>query len=177
MLLVYLYRNSFSVIQHRDSICLSVDHNLHPIHIWITLLVISSIDNDFIKNLVESRSVRDIATFNALRVGVENKHWLGDLLRASDVCVGTEEDVLELSLLLVSLFYCLLFGRLLAWRCVLGGGNVGPASLFVRLLRRVLIMDVVLGIGVARLGGGVGAAADALGIAVEIHGGGFGREQ
>ncbi len=174
VLLVNLDRNALSIIHHRDGIAIGVHHHFHPIHGGITLLVIGSIDNDFIKNLVESRSVRDVTTLNALRLGVENKHWLGDLLRAPNVRIGTKEDVFELSLLLVGLFDCLvLFGRFVVARrcfgcCSLGGGVVGAAS---SLLRRRIWMSVfvnVLIVGVARGRGGVGAA-DALGVAVEIH--------
>ena len=53
-----------------------------------------------VKDLVETRHEGDILHGHSLSFGVD-PHWLGGWLDTTNVSVGSEEDVLQLSLLLV----------------------------------------------------------------------------
>ena len=151
MLLVHLDGDALAVVLDGDGIGLGVDGNVHPIHIGIALLVVGGIDQDLIENLVQTGRVRDGAFDDPTGFGVEDEHGLSGRFRRADVRVGTEEDVLELRLLLVHLLDGLLldlFAFGLGW-----SGNILDAHIVV-----VVAVEVGEGIegGLLGLGGGGG---------------------
>ena len=125
MLLVHLDGDAPAVVLDGDGIVLGVDGHVHPIHVGIALLVVGGIDQDLVKDFVETGRVRDGAFDDPAGVGVEHEHGLGGRFGRADVGVGTEEDVFELRLLLVNLLDALLLvGRGRRLFGLGGSGNV-----------------------------------------------------
>lgn len=77
-----------------------VDGDLDRVHGGVTDFVVRSIHQDLIKDLVEPRDER-----NRLELHLDtivHPEWLLLLLCAADVCVWTQQDVLQLGLFLVN---------------------------------------------------------------------------
>lgn len=114
MLLMFDHGYALAIIHYRDNPPFRIEVNLHPVHVrWITLLVIGSIDHNLVKDLVEARSVGNLSlddpwrpAFDIMIIFIENKHWLGERLYRTNVGIWTEENVLELGLLLIRFFDC-----------------------------------------------------------------------
>ena len=57
LFLVHYNRNTFSVVHHRDQVFFGFYFNFNGVHLRISLLVVCCIDQDFIKDLVESSNI------------------------------------------------------------------------------------------------------------------------
>ena len=103
MLLVNLNRNSFAIVPHSHRAFLGIDVDLESIHFTISLVVVRSIDKHFVKNFVEGRDILNFLICK-LQLVLPQDPFAGLFkLDAANVSVWTDEDVLELSLLLVNL--------------------------------------------------------------------------
>ena len=66
-----------TIVQNGDQAVLSIDCDFDIVHIWIADFVISGIDQDFIKNLVETWYNLDIPKLdNSRRLILENHYLL-----------------------------------------------------------------------------------------------------
>lgn len=119
LLLVNLDRNTIAIVVDADRVLLDIDCDLEGIHGGIPLLVVGGVDEDLVEDLVEARDVGDGAVDHL--VVLKNPEGLGVLLDGSDVGVGTEEDVLQLRLLLVHFLNRLIPGSRPRRRCHVGG--------------------------------------------------------
>ena len=63
-----------TVIPNTNFTGLSIDRNPNFIHIFIILFVVCSVDNDFVKYLVQPRNVGDLAKFHCFGSRVEYPH-------------------------------------------------------------------------------------------------------
>lgn len=79
-----------------------VDLDLDGVHRRVADLVVGRVDQDFVEDLVQPRRVRDALVHHAL--AVVDPQWLHLLLGGADVCVGAQQDVLQLRHLLIDVF-------------------------------------------------------------------------
>jgi len=96
-------RNALAVVLNGNGIGFGIDGNIKLVHVGIALLVVGGINEDLIKDLVQAGGVGDGLVDDATGGGIQDEHGLGGRFGGSDVGIGTEEDVLQLSLLLVLL--------------------------------------------------------------------------
>lgn len=65
-----------AVITHADLSLLPIDRDLDLGHVLVPLLVVGSIDQDLIENLIQAWYVADLAQLHGLGLGVEHPHLL-----------------------------------------------------------------------------------------------------
>lgn len=116
LLLVDLDGYAIAVVVDGYGVLLGVDGDLEGIHGGISLLVVGGVDEDLVEDLVEARDVGDGALHH-LAILIDPQR-LRVLLDGPNVGVGSEQDVLQLRLLLVDFLDGLP-------RC---GGHVGGAA-------------------------------------------------
>ena len=68
MLFMDDYWYSFSIIPYWDKTFLFIDLNLQKVHFAISLVIISGIDKDLIKYLIERRDICDLFILEAVSV-------------------------------------------------------------------------------------------------------------
>lgn len=124
LLLVDLDGYAIAVVEDGDGVLLRVDGDLEGIHGGISLLVVCGVDEDLVEDLVEARDVGHGALHHL--VILVDPQRLRVLLDGPHVGVRSEQDVLQLRLLLVDFFDGLP-------RCC--GGHVGGAAALERALR------------------------------------------
>ena len=105
LLLVEFNGDSFSVVFDGDPIALGIDGDLEAIHVGIALFVVCRIDDDFVKDLVESGRKGDFLLHDLLVLN--DVHGSRQSLDASNVRIGTQQNVFQLRFLLVFVFHCL----------------------------------------------------------------------
>jgi hypothetical protein len=108
VLLVLDDRNTLSVVLNGDGVARGINGDVELVHGLVTLLVVTGVDEDLIKDLEEARNEGDLLLLDALALGINNENGILHGLSGTNVGVRTQEDVLELSLLLVSLLNSLL---------------------------------------------------------------------
>ena len=102
--LVHLNRNSFSIIPDTHEASFRVDFNLDDVHPLVPLVVVSSIDKHFVKDLVECRNILD-SFIGKLQTSLSKYPFVRFLhLDASHISIWPYEDVFERSFLLVNFF-------------------------------------------------------------------------
>ena len=102
--LVHLNRNSFSIIPDTHEASFRVDFNLDDVHPLVPLVVVSSIDKHFVKDLVECRNILD-SFIGKLQTSLSKYPFVRVLhLDASHISIWPYEDVFERSFLLVNFF-------------------------------------------------------------------------
>ena len=99
--LVHLHWDACSVVHDRDGIGFGVDRHFDRVHGGVTHFVVSGVDQDLVKDLVEARHEGD-GLLDHLLVH-HHPHGLLLVLCAADVGVRAQQDVLELGHLLVNL--------------------------------------------------------------------------
>lgn len=104
LLLVHGHRNALAVVPHGHHIALRIDVDLNGVHALVSLLVICRIHKNLVEYLVEAGHERDLLLHHAVLGVVIHPHQLLGELHGSDVRVGSQQDVLQLRLLLVHLF-------------------------------------------------------------------------
>ncbi|KAI6759534.1 hypothetical protein HG530_010214 [Fusarium avenaceum] len=109
LLLVNLNRNTLSVILNADHTLRTVDVDFHVIHGRIALLVIGSVNQDLVKDLVETRDEVDSLVFHLFTLLVQDPHLLLCPFHRADVCVRSQENVIKLGELGVRFGGCLGF--------------------------------------------------------------------
>lgn len=107
LLLVDLHRDPIPTVVHANQVLLHIDRDFNRVHPWVPLLVIGSIDQDLIKDLVKAGDVGH-GSVDHLFILIDPQ-GLGVLLYRANVGVRAEEDVLELRFLLVGLLDGLLW--------------------------------------------------------------------
>lgn len=106
VLLVHDNGNTLSVVHDCNASLLLVNGDLDLIHFLVPLVVVCSVHQHFVKDLVKSRSVSDLlARESDLSFG-EDPFLLFTRLYSTDVCIRSKKDVLKRGFLLVDLFYC-----------------------------------------------------------------------
>lgn len=102
-----------TVVPDGELVGVGVDDDLELAHARVAALVVGGVDEDLVKDLVEPRHVRDALLHDALVLGVPHVHGRRVLLRAADVAVRPQQDVLQLRLLRVDLLQrlAILLGR------------------------------------------------------------------
>lgn len=106
VLLVHDNGNTLSVVHDCNASLLLVNGDFDLIHFLVPLVVVCSVHQHFVKDLVKSRSVSDLlARESDLSFG-EDPFLLFTRLDSTDVCVRSKKDVLKRGFLLVNLFYC-----------------------------------------------------------------------
>ena len=119
VLLVLYDGDTLSVVLDGDGVGSSVNDNVELVHGVITLLVVGGVDEDLVEDLEKTGDEGDLLLHESASLGVKNKHLVLHHLGGTNVSIRTEEDVLELSLLLVhlldgllsTLLSCSLVGR------------------------------------------------------------------
>lgn len=96
LLAVDLHGNTATVVIDRDTSFLSVDVDLEHIHAGIVLFVVCGIDEDFVKDLVETGDKSDLAQRHAGGSFLEDPHLLGRGLGAADIGIRSFENMLQL---------------------------------------------------------------------------------
>lgn len=102
LFLVNLHRNSVAVVVDADAVLLHVDGDLERVHRRISLFIVGGVHQDLVEDLVQAGDVGDGAVDHL--VVVVDPECLGVLLDGSDIGIGSEQDVLQLALLLVHFF-------------------------------------------------------------------------
>lgn len=100
--------NSFPIIVYRNITFFRVDIDFDEIHFVVSLVIVSSIDKNLIENFVEGRDKCDLLRSEFQIFLPQNPFSWFLLLDTTDIGVRTDEDVLQLSFLLVDLFNCFL---------------------------------------------------------------------
>uniref|UniRef100_A0A182KIH3 Uncharacterized protein n=1 Tax=Anopheles christyi TaxID=43041 RepID=A0A182KIH3_9DIPT len=103
-LLVHDHRYTVPIVPHRDRVCFLIDFHLDRAHLRIALLVVSRVHQNLVEDLVQTRHVRDLALYHLVGLLVVHPHRFLHHLDRTDVCVRTEQNVLQLGLFLVNLF-------------------------------------------------------------------------
>ena len=99
---MHYYWNSLPVIPHGDLIVLHIDVHFDHIHGVFSMVIISRVDQYFVKYLVQAWDKFDLTMDNF--VYVKDPQVLLVVLDGAYVGVGAEENVLQLSLFLIDLF-------------------------------------------------------------------------
>eukprot|EP00953_Heterococcus_sp_UTEX-ZZ885_P017520 9804-Heterococcus_DN1.PRE.3 len=94
LLLVLRDRDALAIVPHADGASLCVDGHLELGHVGVALLVVSSVHDDLVEDLVQARDVRGGAPHNPLALLVVHPHVLFGALYAADVRVWAQQDVL-----------------------------------------------------------------------------------
>lgn len=93
--------NTSAVVVHRDASLFAVNFDLENVHRLVVLLVIGGVDEDFVKDLVETWDEGALAQLHVACGLIKNPHKLCGGLSATDVGVWTLEHVFELGQLRV----------------------------------------------------------------------------
>lgn len=100
-----------AVIPNANRVGLSVDFNLELVHGFVSLIVVCSVDKDFVEDLVETWHVRDFAMVHPDHFVID-PHLVFSHLDGSHVGIRSKEYVLEGRLLLIDLLNGLTVVRL-----------------------------------------------------------------
>src|SRR5690242_13544362 len=104
---VYLNRNTLAIVLDRNLTSLSINSYADLAHVLVVLLVVCCIDQNLIKDLVQTRYKGNVAKLHALVCRVVYPHLVCCLLYRSDICVWALHDVLQMrQLCAVSLLLC-----------------------------------------------------------------------
>ena len=98
--------DSFTIVHDSDVAFFLVDFHVELVHFFIALVVVSGVDEYFIKDLVESGGVSDLFACESGVSFLEDPLLLLAGLYGTDVGVRTEEDVFERGFLLVDFLDC-----------------------------------------------------------------------
>lgn len=101
LLLVHLDGDTATIVAHRDLALFAINPDLDLVHVLVALLVVGSVDEDFVENLVQTRYVADVAALDGFALGVVDPHLFLEAFDGANVCVRTLDDVLQLGELLV----------------------------------------------------------------------------
>jgi hypothetical protein len=104
---VDLNRDPFSIVFDTNQAFFLVDHNFQSIHVFVALEIISSIDHDLIEDLIECWAILDLLMDKCFFIIRKNVSCLLSHFYTSNICIWTEQNVLNLCFLLVDLFYFL----------------------------------------------------------------------
>lgn len=104
LLLVHLHRDTTTIVVDGDATILLVNVHFQSVHGRVTDLIVSSIHQDLVKDLEESRDKTELLLNHTLASLVVDPHLLSLPFHTANIGVGAEEDVLQLCLLLVNLF-------------------------------------------------------------------------
>lgn len=99
--------NALAVVFDHYLTFLLVHGHFDVFHIRIILLVIGSIDQDLVEDLVKSRYVANLTSLHLFCLRVIDPHLLLGTLHGSNVGIWTMYDMLELSHHLIVLRICL----------------------------------------------------------------------
>jgi len=93
VLLVIFDWETFAIILYGDDICVSIHDDTNFAHIRITLLVVRRVDDNFIKDLVESWRERYFSSTDGPLFFVQHEHGLCDRLQRSDCGHGRKGEL------------------------------------------------------------------------------------
>ncbi len=190
LLVVHLDGDTVAVVPDHDGVFLSVDIDLEVGHVGVAGLVVGSVDEDLVKDLVETGDVGCLAVGHLLLGLVVDPELLCMLLDTSDVGIGTLENVFELGELLVGLGGALGVGRLGRGRGLERDVSlavhhadvvVAVGAIAVALCKRLLLwLGDAVGLGGGWLGGTIGSSlgfgGSRLGLCGRLLGGSWERE-
>lgn len=91
-----LDRNPSPIIKNADLALLSVDRDLDGIHILVPLFVVRRIDQNFVKDLIETRHVTDNPRLHGVHLGVVYPHLLFGSFDGANVGIWSFDDVFQL---------------------------------------------------------------------------------
>jgi len=97
-------RNSFSIIEDSNTTFFLIDINSDLIHFFISLIVIRSINKNFIKYFVEPRSVCNLFISKSNLVFRKDPFLLFGRFNSTNIGVGSEKNMLKRSFLLIYFF-------------------------------------------------------------------------
>mmetsp|Transcript_74386 Transcript_74386/g.188078 ORF Transcript_74386/g.188078 Transcript_74386/m.188078 type:complete len:312 (+) Transcript_74386:2044-2979(+) len=104
VLLVDDHGNAFPIVHDGNATSVLVDGDVNQVHTCgVSHRVVGSVDQDLVKDLVEGGNVVDFPVHDLACSFIEHEHVLVLVLRGADIRIRSEEDVLELRLLLVDL--------------------------------------------------------------------------
>ena len=90
---VHFNGNTAPVVPDTNFARLAVDSNTDLVHVLIVLLVIGGVDDNFIKNLVQTRHEGNLAVLHTLHCVAIYPHLLCSTLGRPDICIRTFDNM------------------------------------------------------------------------------------
>ena len=91
-----LYWDSSTIIVDANLALLTVHSDLDGVHSFIALVIVGSVDQDLVENLVQARNEADFPHFHRVLFRVEDPHLLLTTLNGSNVRIRSFYYVLQL---------------------------------------------------------------------------------
>ena len=103
MLFVHNNWNSFPIVFDRYYVFFCVNDDLEIVHRRIALFVVSSVNQYFVVNFIQTWCIGYIFFLDSTRFFIKNEHGLINSFNRSDCIVGQDEKVNDIEILLEKL--------------------------------------------------------------------------